>query len=248
MAKLIFRIVAIVLLGGIGGVVLERTAIPWLAAHEPFSAIPGFAGNGVTVVNPKEEVIIDRADALERAAAMARRAIVLVERRDREGNVLAAASGVAVTADGLVATDAAFTRGAGSFVVRRGGEVFPAALVTRNEESGVTLIRAETSGFPVLQFAESGDAPLGAMVFGLSAIVATTTDAGEEESVEPRFAAGFVVSEGALKDTPQIDLSFAPQERGAPIFTTEGKLVGLWIEDRVASAAAIRALVETPTL
>lgn len=245
--KLIFRIAAIMLLGGVGGVVLERTAIPWLAAREPFSTIPGLAGNGVTVVNPREEVIIDRADALERATAMARRAIVLVERRDREGDVLAAVSGVAVTADGLVATDAAFTRGAGSFTVRKGREVFPAVLVTRNEESGAALIRAETSGFPVLQFAEPSDTPLGAMVFGLSAIVATTTDAGEEESVEPRFAPGFVLSEGALEDTPQVDLPFSPQERGAPIFTTEGKLVGLWIEDRVASAAAIRALVETPT-
>lgn len=242
--KLLFHIAAILLLGGVGGVLLERVAIPWLAAREPFSAIPGLAGNGVTVVNPREEVIIDRADALQRAAAMARRAIMLVERRDRKGDVLAAAPGVSVTADGLVATDAAFTRGAGSFTVRRGEEVFPAALVTRDEESGVALIRAETSGFPVLQFAEPGDAPLGAMVFGLSAIVVPTDDAGE--SVEPRFAAGFVVSEGVLKDAPQVDLPLLSQARGSPIFTTEGKLLGLWIEDRVASAAAIRALVETP--
>lgn len=239
--KKLFRLIIILFLGGIGGVVLERTLVPWLANHEPFSRIPRLTIERVTVVNPKEEIIIDRAQALERAVGAVRPSLVRVERRDERGVTRAAASGVVFTGDGMIVTDAAIVTPAASaqgiFVVLRDHDSFAAEFIRRDTATGIAIFRGERSGLPVTDLVEDRDFVLGKSVFLLHA-----ADGGEEgvlASVTPGVITGAVID-----GVPETDIVLDRKAAGAPMFTIEGRLLGVVVGQTIVPVAVIRALIE----
>lgn len=235
MPKRFFALLAVFVIGGGGGVVFERTLIPWMASRNAFQKVPRLTLERTTVVQPKEEVIIDRAEAFEHAAAAVRSALVRVERRGARGQTLMTASGVAATSDGVIATALGIASDSGDLVVLHNGNVFPAKVVATDAVYGVALLRIEASGLPVLSFADSV-LPLGAAVFTLVA------DVDAQGALDIRLDAGYVIAE--REGAPATNIPVSASSFGAPVFTIEGKLLGIAGEGGIIPAAAIRELLE----
>ena len=233
--KKIFFVLFVLVVGGIGGVVAERTLVPWLASREPFSRIPRLTVERVTVVQPKEEIIIDRSAGLERVVAAVRPGLVSVERRTLGGETLALVSGVAVTADGLVVTDEAVVGSSGIFSVRRNGENFDAVFVARDSRAGLALFRADRGNFPVVPFVEERDLALGETLFVLSM---------DQAIREPRLQTGYITGR-VSRGIPETDLILDERTLGSPLYTFDGKLVGIAGQNAtILPAGDIRALIE----
>lgn len=236
MRKIVWFLFAVVC-GGVFAVTAERTLIPFLASREPFSRIPRLTIERVTVVQPKEEIIIDHERLLERSVATARPTLVRVERRDVQGQVLDAMSGVTITADGIVTTGATIIGRSGTLHVLHNGDDFPAEFLRYDAEERIALLRFPASSLPVAAFAEPNQVALGASVFVLRA-------KQDEGRLVPELYTGVVTGEGK-DDVLETDILITAAMVGAPLYTVEGKLVGIAGEDeRFLSSAVLRAALE----
>lgn len=228
------KLLLVLIIGGIGGVLFERTLVPWLAQREPFSRIDSFNIERTTIVNPTEEIIINEAHALESASRAAYPKLVAVERVSSSGEVLDTASGVVLTSDGVVATTNEILGVSGSYRVHRERESHDAVFITENTDLGFALLRADTSGWPVVRFAETSDLLLGKQLFLLAGSKVET-----HESVVAELAEGAITKvEG--EDGPEISESMLGEHPGAPVFTVDGRLFGLTSETSLVFAEDIR--------
>lgn len=227
----------VVLCGGVFALVAERTLIPFLASREPFSRIPRLTIERVTVVQPKEEIIIDREKLLERSVALAKPTLVRVERRDVRGQLLDAASGVTITADGIVATTAGVVGRSGALHVLHNGDDIEAEFLRYDKDERIALLRFPASGLPVVAFVGTGETALGASVFILTA----KEDAGH---LTPFLSTG-VVSGESKDGILETDIVLTAVTAGAPLYTVDGKLAGIAGEDeRFLSSEVLRATLE----
>ena len=220
-------------MGGIGGVLFERTLVPWLA-----SSIPSLSVERTTIVNPKEEIIINEAQALEVATRTVYPTLVLLERQNAAGEVLDQASGAVVTSDGVIVTTSDVLSVSGAYMVHRERETRVATFIAEDSELGLALFRANVSGWPVVNWAEARDLALGKRLFLL---------AGEKDPThEPLIAE---LQEGAItkvegEQGPEVSSELLQNHPGAPVFTIEGRLLGLAGEERLIFAEGIRAFFE----
>lgn len=237
------KLLFIFIVGGIGGGVATYAVVPRLAGYPLFEKVlgPG-ARQGVTVINPKEEIIIDKADAVRISVARAKPTVVLVERLGKTGELEASATGVILAQDGFVATDPTVVVSPGSLFVVREGERIAAKLSRIDSENGVALVKVEARGLPVPNFGSADALQAGDTAFGIRAF----------RDEEKTFIAEVRVGNVAYTRGNAAFFSFAPGRptRGMPVFNTKGELIGIAHsgaqaggEDRVASAAVIKELL-----
>ena len=99
--RLLFFTSAIFLIGVFGGMTGSNFS-PWLVGKFPaLSNLRIFGGmqDRVTIVKEREEVIIDKADAIQRSIKKVTESVVVVERRN-QGIIQSDASALVVTSDG----------------------------------------------------------------------------------------------------------------------------------------------------
>lgn len=237
-SKKIMRLLIIAIIGGIGGLFLERTLVPWLASREPFSSIPRLTIERTTIVNPKEEFVIDYAQALEHSIVAVRPSLVRVERQDLKGRLLSHASGIVITSDGIIATSANVALGQGTFIVFHNNNKHNATLVLNDVDSGVAFFHVEASGLPVTSFAERRDAVLGKTIFLINA------EAVEGETkILAKILTGLIIKEG--ESIPETNIILDDTVLGAPVFTLEGKMIGIVNQNKkIVPVETIRSIVE----
>lgn len=227
------RVLVIILLGGFGGVLFERTIVPWLAAREPFSSIPRLTIERVTVVEPKEEVIVNEERALEKAVSAVRPMLVRVERHLDSGSVVGSASGVVLTSDGIVLTTHTITGGVGDLFVFRNGDRMLAKFVREDRATGLVLVRVSSpGGFSVPAFLPPSDVRLGASVFLLRA-------QWRNDRITPFLAHGIVIREVSTDESFRVTIPLTSEDEGAPLFAIDGKLAGLVASGGVVDSKAI---------
>jgi S1-C subfamily serine protease len=232
------KLLLVLLIGGIGGILLERTLIPWLAQHEPFSRIPSLTIERTTIVNPTTETIIDEAQALERAVGAVRPQLVAVERQNSSGTALSAASGVILSSDGVVVTSGEVVGQAGVYVVYRDREALPATLLANDAESGLALLSVDVTRWPITEYGEPRDRALGKRVFLLS-----QEHLAEEEDLATTLTQGIVaqvLADGLLG----VDIPLEEHMPGASVFTLEGRLLGIVVDGELVGYDAVRTLFD----
>lgn len=237
MKKRVLWIIAVFVVGGFGGILFERTLIPWLAARDPFQAIPRLTLERVTVVQPKEESIIDRAQAVEKAVEASRHAVVAVSRQDAAGNILAQASGLVLTTDGVIVVPARIVQGKGTVLIHRNGSAFPVAVLRFDAQTDLALLKSEISGFSAPSFVGSQDIRLGSSVFSLRGFV------GDGGALEHEVSLG-VVRRVSANGTYTTSFITEAATVGAPVFTLEANVVGVLGDRGLVSASAIQELLE----
>ncbi len=221
MVKTLSKLLLIFVVGGIGGIFFERTLVPWLAQREPFSRIPSLTIERTTIVNPTVQNIINEAQALEVATRSVYPTLGLLERQGINGEVLASASGAILTADGVLVTTNTIVGDTGTYTLFRERDAVDARFIAEDADLGIALFKAEVSGWPVINFVESRDLALGKRLFLLAA--------SRDPRYEPLVAE---LQEGAITKVegevgPEVSVGLLEQHLGAPIFTIEGRMLGL---------------------
>lgn len=207
----------IFLVGGLGGVFLNRFFIPILGEVWPFSAIfpPERVESGVTVINKKEEITVQENIALEKAIKKVIASVVKVEVESR-GEILKEGTGILVTNDGLVLVPYDLVK-LGTLYVQVGEIRHEAKIFKFDTERNIATLMVKNGRFPTASFGDIAKRKLGERVFLLG------IEAGEAGSYP------FVV-EGAIKSLQENSFQvsmFDSSAHGAPIFNIEGEFIGM---------------------
>lgn len=205
------------LIGGFGGIVLDRVLLPKLSGWPVIQNIPFLknATRGITVIQPTREIIVKESEALPRAIEKVTPSVVGIA-RERNEKVVARGSGIVITADGLILTDSELVLGQGNLFVLREGRELEATLSKLSAPRGLALLAVAERNLPVVSFIEEQDLSLGTEVFVLSR--------GEKQqrilTLAIVTAKDPVVAVDLLGDFPQ-------EGYGAAVATTDGRIVGM---------------------
>jgi serine protease Do len=134
------------------------------------------------------------------------------------------ASGIVISADGMVLTNAHVVHGADEVqVLLADGRRFPARLLGLDLESDVALIRIEASGLPVAVIGDSGALATGESVFAI----------GSPFGFQGSVTGGIVSARDRLVPGAgrvpliQTDVAINPGSSGGPLLNLRGEVVGI---------------------
>ncbi|MDP3963567.1 MAG: hypothetical protein Q8Q39_03660 [bacterium] len=235
----LFSLIAIFVIGGVGGIFFDRLAIPYLAETRLGERFPALrrTSERTTIVNRTEVVRIEESQAIPDLADRVKNTVVPVEiakkakNRSRGGVApsMLFETGLALTNDGLilvhadpesVATDTA--------VMIDGDRRIALEYVASDTSTRFTIFRSSERHFTILPFAD-GAPRLGDRLFAVSA-----TRIGER--VTQRFQASMLAALGG----EALTLADAV-ESSAVIVNFAGNVVGMNIVDEDEGVAIISA-------
>ena len=231
MIKSILKIVAILLLGAIGGLFFQIFVLPYLLANpyfEKFQFVKNFKEKEV-IVYPKEEIFIQENIALERAIEKVEKTIIGIQTKTKQGKTIEG-SGLVITSDGLVVTFADLVPAGSSFNFFVEGEKAQSQILKRDLEKNLALIKLEKTNLLTCSFADPEKTKLGQRVFLIGIIF--------EKAVPSK-----IVNEGIIKsfgkDLIKTNIFEKKVLNGSPLFDIEGNLLGLNAIDSEGKVIAV---------
>lgn len=152
-----FKIILILVLGSLGGFLIQKAAAPYLFANYPY-----YNEGGTTIINKTEKVVIEESQALEEAIQKIKSSIVLVSAGSASGG---SQSGFIISSDGLIATAKNLD---GQVKVFWQDKIWPAK-VMKELKGKITFLKMEANNLPVIAI-DDREPKLGQTVFiiGLS--------------------------------------------------------------------------------
>ena len=135
-------------------------------------------------------------------------------------------SGVVLSPDGYILTNAHVARAGGALRVRRpGGAVCEAELVGTDERTDLAVVRARHSGPPPLQLADSRSLQVGQLVMAIG------NPLGLDRSVSLGVVSALFrelpTRDGILEGLIQTDAAVNPGHSGGPLLDMDGRVVGI---------------------
>ncbi len=238
----VFKLALILIIGGIGGVLMSRLFLPYLATFPPFSQMDFFrqAGAGTTIINPVERVIVVENDALEQAIEAVSPRLVAIHSY-QGANLLSGGTGFIVTSDGLIVTAAnLMLENADRYLVFYDGRSWEAELQKISAKDSLALLKVEENNLPVVDLADFSEILLGQRIVLIGAEVS-------ESSLNKFVNIGIVRS---MKGN-SVRLNLGEESllaNGSPLVDIKGKVIGLNLVDEkglkeTVPASKIRALI-----
>ena len=235
MIKEIFKIIAILILGAIGGLLFQAFALPYLFTNpyfERFQFVKILKEREI-VVNPKEEITITENVALENAIEKIKDSVVFIRSKSKTGKILEG-SGLILTSDGLILTLSDLVPQNYEVKIFLEGkdaehpkEFTPKVLQRKND---LALLKIEEKNLKTISFADFEKTKLGERVFLLGVV--------SENNLEKK-----IVNEGIIKSFDekiiQTNISENKILQGSSLFNIEGQLVGLNEIDKEGKILAI---------
>lgn len=221
MRKIIFKIFLILIVGGIGGILIDRAFFPYLAQFKFFEEIKFISdGKNITqIINKTEEVIIKENEALEDAIQRVWITVGAVLQKDKKGNILNQFSAFVLTDDGLILTSGEAAQNVlGLYFLTRENKELPLEVLKQDKKLNLAIFKASNYNFSTVSLGEFEKIKLGQQVF----LVGAKSELG--------FFKNFV-NAGLIKsiDDNGIALSFFEEKfaSGAPIFNIKGEMIGI---------------------
>jgi serine protease Do len=239
-------------LGGVGGVLFERSIVPRLATTEYFSQWDFFkkAAEHVTVINKTEQVVIREDDSVERIVSQPATAVVNIVAlpatvTDLKGNVatLGAAAetvvtttGVLLTNDGLVVTYSELpldTLKTQYSILLFDGSIHQATFVGRDILTNLSFFRvSDASNTPAIAFANSDDARVGRKLIAIGNTFAeyqNRLSVGLLGNINRIFnlSGKTVASSEKWEGVFEMDLANKESFVGGPVIGFNGEMVGI---------------------
>ncbi|KPJ73559.1 hypothetical protein AMJ48_01250 [Parcubacteria bacterium DG_74_1] len=216
MLKNIFKILAIFIIGMVGGIFADQILWPYfierpLFYHYRLDQFP------VNVIETKEFYIQENV-ALKDAIERAEKAIARVKTETKAGKILEG-SGLILTSDGLIVTLAELVPQGSTFNFFVDEESVSFEILKRDLENNLALIRLEKTNLSSLGFADLEKLKLGERVFLVGAELL-----------------GFRVNEGIVtsfdENLIQTNISEENTLSGSALFDIEARILGLNTVDR----------------
>ena len=153
----------ILIIGGIGGVSADQFFLPYLSTIPFFSKISFIehAGNGTTIINPTEKVIITENTAIEDAIDKINPSLVAVQSFQNK-RLIKQGTGFIMTSDGLIVTAADLVPAwATEYLVFRNDNFLTAQVIKIDLESNLALLKIEEANLSVASLANLEKTHLG---------------------------------------------------------------------------------------
>lgn len=231
MLKNIFKILAIFIIGVVGGIFADQILWPYFIERPLFyqyelEQLPIY-------LTEIREIFIQENVALREAIEKIEKVVVGVRTETPAGKILEG-SGLVLTSDGLIVTLAELVPRGSDFYFYVDGKWPVYQILKRDLENNLALIKVEDRGLSTAAFADLKKLKLGERVF---LVAVTGSDPASLE--EPRL----FVNEGIVKSFDenliQTNIFEAPEIAGSPLFNIEGRVVGLSVVDEEGQVFAI---------
>jgi len=220
MIKNIFKIIAVLILGAIGGMLFQLFILPCLIDHPYFGNL-SFIKNlkREVIVNPVERIIIEENTALEDAFEKVEKSVVGFDN----------GCGLIITSDGLIVTLADLLPKTGNELFLEGEKV-GFEILREDPKQNLALIKINRNDLSTCKFADLAKLKMGQKVFLAGTII---------ENKIPKK----IVNEGVIKiiDENAIRTNIFEKNilRGSPLFNIKGEVLGLNTIDSEGKVTAI---------
>lgn len=227
MIKKVFKILAVFIIGTIGGIFADQILWPYFIERPLFyeyrlERVP------VNLIETNE-ITIQENIALQKAIEKVGNTIIGVQSKTKQGIILEG-SGLILTSDGIVVTLADLVPQGSDLSFFWEGEKVPFQVLKRDLQNNLALIKIEKSNLPTAGFAGLDKITLGQRVFLLGIVF-------EESSPQK------ITNEGIVKIFSKNAIRTNIFEKnilnGSTLFDIEGNVLGLNVIDKEGKVSAI---------
>ncbi len=223
-AKNVFKIIAIFIIGVVGGIFADQILWPYFIERPLFYKYR--LEQSPIYINETKEITIQENIALRDAIEKVKNISIGMRSKTKAGKILEG-SGVIVTSDGLIVTLNSLTpEGSSVEIFLNGKKAVPKVLQRKNN---LALLKIEESNLPTVAFADFDKIRIGERVFLLGIIF------NKDQTSN-------IVNEGIIRFFDEKNLQtniFEKNIEGSPLFNIEGQLVGLNTLDKEGKVVAI---------
>ncbi|MBZ9578744.1 trypsin-like peptidase domain-containing protein [Patescibacteria group bacterium] len=225
MTKTIFKIIAVFIIGTVGGIFADQILWPYFIERPLFYQYR--LEQSPIYVTERKEIIIQENVALINAVEKVEKVVVGIRSKTKTGRILEG-SGLIVTSDGLIVTLADLVPPDWEInLFFDGEEMIPKVLQRKND---LALLKIEETNLPTVGFTDFEKIKLGERVFLLGVIF--------EDNIQKK-----AVNEGIIKTFDEDSILTNIFEKkileGSPLFNIEGQVVGLNQIDKEGKVIAI---------
>lgn len=227
MLRNIFKILAIFILGMVGGIFADQIFWPYFVERPLFYQYR--LEKAPVYVTERKEVTVTENVALQNAIEKVEKVVIGVRTETKAGKILEG-SGLILTSDGLMVTLAELVPYGSDFSFFVDDQSVSFQILKRDSKENLALIKIEKTNLPTVGFANFEKLKLGERVFLVGLIF--------EEEKPSR-----VVNEGIIKSFSQEIIKTNIFEKtllkGSPLFNIEGQVLGLNTIDSEGKVIAI---------
>lgn len=215
MTKNILKILAVFVIGAMGGIFADQILWPYFIERPLFYQYNLNPSSGNII--EKKEIIIQENIALQQAIERVEKTVISVKTETSRGKNTEG-SGLILTSDGLAVTLAELLPSGSKPQIFWEGEKLPFQVLKKDLKNNLALLKIEKNNLPTIGFGDGGKLKLGQRVFLLGAVME-----------EGQFRK--IVNEGIVRtfseDFIQTNISEKSILSGSPLFDIEGKVLGL---------------------
>lgn len=241
--KWFFILIAVFIIGGIGGVTADRFLIPYLATNNIFSEYDFLKPKETEVIiQEKETVRIEESGAINEAIQKIKPSVVsIIAKEDFDKSYVIGfdndkyGSGFIVTSDGLIATDSNVINNVDKeyIIITDDGRSFVSKEIYKDPISDITFVKIETDNLPVASFAVSDDLILGQKVISVGEILNNSHSAVSLGIIRSKDMSMLDdLNENRLDGMILTDTEVNSNNSGGPLVDLSGKVCGLNIFNR----------------
>lgn len=234
MAKLIVSMIFVFVIGGLGGIWLDRIFIPTLLVKYPELSQYEYLKNvseRTTVVHETQEVKISEEEAISDVIEKMSPAVVEVLEKNASGQAETTGSGIILTSDGYIITPLQniFARTGNANTVSpdtqirlKNGKTYSARLVAQDANYSLAMLKIDENNLSVIPYANAEDLKLGQKVIILNDTVGT--------DIISKFIDNYIMpnsTDSSFQKRIQISQKLAATSAGSAVMGVDGKLIGV---------------------
>ena len=227
MLKDIFKILAIFIIGMVGGIFADQIFWPYFIERPLFYQYR--LEQSPVYISERKEVYIQENLALKNGIEKVEKAVIGVRTETQAGKILEG-SGLILTTDGLVVTLAELVPQGSVFNFFLDGKRASFQILKRDLKNNLALIKIEEKNLPTVSFADLGKIKLGERVFLVGAVF---EKAGLKRTV----------NEGIIKtfDENSIQTNILEENNliGSSLFDIEGNVLGINTIDKEGKVVTV---------
>jgi len=223
----IFKILAIFIIGTIGGIFADQILLPYFIERPLFHQYR-LEQAPVNVIR-EETIIIQENEALTKAVDKVQKSVVAIK-TTRSNQTILRGSGIIISSDGLVLTLAELVPPSSNFSLFFNGDNVPFQIEKRDLDNNLALIRVEKENLPTIGFSNISELKIGQRVFLVGAVFSGST-------MEKMANEGIVKFFG--KDFIRTSIVESNILSGSPLFDIEGNILGINTIDAGGGVTAI---------
>lgn len=229
-SKLIAFSVFVFLIGGFGGVWLDRMFLPNLLVEYPDLNQYDFLkrmNERTTIVHETKNITISQEEGAASAIERVRPSVTEIMAKNAGGQYAPIGTGIILTSDGYVLTPlkniySGTNLNADLQVRLKDGTLLPAAIASQNTDFQLAILKIDRNNLPVIPYASSDNLRLGERLIIIDSAIATDIISRIIDEYKMPGSTG-----SSYQQRIQTVRDFGQASAGAAVINIEGKLVGV---------------------